>query len=93
MNIHADLHDVLREWVNDGGTYEERDRRQAIATPVEALPDLLTALHNTVNAIALALSNEAWGEESSDNADSREEIESVLDSARAAIAKAEGVKP
>lgn len=49
-------------------------------------PELLAALQNCVNVLLLALP--LFDDESNDNKDSRDEVESVLDAARAAIAKA-----
>lgn len=51
-------------------------------------PELLAALQNCVNVLSLALP--LFDDESNDNKDSRDEVESVLDAARAVIAKATG---
>lgn len=56
--------------------------------PHTPAPELLVALQNCVNVLSLALP--LFDDESNDNKDSRDEVESVLDAARAAIAKAEG---
>lgn len=60
----------------------------ANAALVAAAPELLVTLQNCVNVLALALP--LFDDESTDNKDSRDEVESVIDAARAAIAKAEG---
>ena len=53
-----------------------------------AAPELLAALQNCVNVLSLALP--LFDDESNDNKDSRDEVQSVLDAARAVIAKAKG---
>jgi len=61
---------------------------EADARLIAAAPELLTALQNCVNVLSMALP--LFGDESSDDQDSRDEVESVLDTARAALAKATG---
>ena len=53
-----------------------------------AAPELLAALQNCVNVLSTALP--LFDDESTDHKDSRDEVESVLDAARAAIARATG---
>ena len=55
---------------------------------IAAAPDLLAALQNCVNVLSLALP--LFDDESTDDKDSREEVGSVLDAARDALAKATG---
>ncbi len=73
----------------DGFTIAEPSpMSEADARLIAAAPDLLAALQNCVNVLLLALP--LFDDESNDNKDSRDEVESVLDAARAAIAKATG---
>ncbi len=64
---------------------------EANSTLMAAAPDLLEALENSVNVLSLALRNGAWDNRSSDEKDSRDEVESVVAEALAAITKARGV--
>ena len=66
------------------------DIEAANARLIAAAPTMLTALENCANIISLALANGAWGHDSTDEADSIDEVLSVLNEARAAIAKATG---
>ena len=64
------------------------EMRSANCSLIAAAPELLVTLQNCVNVLSLALP--LFDDESTDNKDSRDEVESVIDAARAAIAKAEG---
>lgn len=55
---------------------------------IAAAPDLLVALENCVNVLSRTLP--LFDDESTDDKDSRDEAESVVDTALAAIAKATG---
>jgi hypothetical protein len=50
-------------------------------------PEVLTALQNCVSVITLALANDVWGEDSTDDIDSRAEVESVRDAAAELLEK------
>ena len=64
------------------------DHINADARLIAAAPDLLRELQNCVNVLSLALP--LFDDESTDDKDSREEVGSVLDAARDALAKAMG---
>lgn len=66
----------------------EHEDAEANSRLIAAAPELLVTLQNCVNVLALALP--LFDDESTDNKDSRDEVESVIDAARDAIAKAEG---
>ncbi len=63
---------------------------EANARLIAAAPELLLALQNTVNVLALAVENGCFGDALSDDEDTIAEVESVVDAARAAIRKATG---
>ena len=67
---------------------ETEDVLTANARLIAAAPELLAALQNCVNVLSLALP--LFDDESTDDKDSREEVGSVLDAARDALAKATG---
>jgi hypothetical protein len=56
-------------------------------------PQMLEALRNARNVIAQALNNGAWGDETSDEVDSIDEVQSVLADIDAAISAAAGAAP
>ena len=72
-------------------TAEPLDARDADARLIAAAPALLEALQNCANVLALALP--LFDDESTDSKDSRDEVESVIDAARAAIERATGGAP
>jgi len=76
---------------NDGTVVADMKHPNGFDAPlIAAAPTMLTALENCANIISLALANGAWGHDSTDEADSIDEVSSALNEARAAIAKATG---
>jgi hypothetical protein len=69
---------------------DETGSANANASLIAAAPELLAALENARNLIALAIANGAWGDKSTDDADSADDADSVLTQIDAAIAKATG---
>ena len=71
------------------GTRGMNQAMAANAHLIAAAPELLEALQNARNVIGLAVVNGAWdGEESSDECDSPEEVQSVIAGIDAALDKA-----